>query len=39
MINLKLNEAKSKFAPGALKNHTVHAAVGDQVKVTVDDGR
>lgn len=33
----KLNEAKSKFAPGAPKNHTVvYAKVGDQVKVTVD---
>ena len=33
----KLNEAKSKFAPGAAKNHTVvYAAAGDQVKVTVD---
>lgn len=33
----KLNEAKSKLAPGADKNHTVvYAAVGDQVKVTVD---
>jgi hypothetical protein len=33
----KLNEAKSKFAPGATKNHTVvYATAGDQVKVTVD---
>jgi hypothetical protein len=33
----KLNEAKSKLAPGADKNHTViYAAAGDQVKVTVD---
>ena len=33
----KLNEAKSKFAPGAAKNHTVvYEAVGDQIKVTVD---
>jgi hypothetical protein len=33
----KLNEAKSKFAPGADKNQTVvYAAAGDQVKVTVD---
>ncbi len=33
----KLNEAKSKFAPGSPKNHTVvYTAVGDQVKVTVD---
>jgi hypothetical protein len=33
----KLNEAKSKVAPGAPKNTTVtYAAVGDQVKVTVD---
>jgi hypothetical protein len=33
----KLNEAKSKFAPGATKNHTViYAAAADQVKVTVD---
>ena len=33
----KLNEAKSKIAPGAPKNHTVvYAAAGDQIKVTVD---
>ena len=33
----KLNEAKSKFAPGAAKNKTVvYAAAGDMVKVTVD---
>ena len=33
----KLNEAKSKLAPGMPKNNTVtYAAVGDQVKVTVD---
>ena len=33
----KLNEAKSKFAAGAAKNHTVvYEAVGDQIKVTVD---
>lgn len=33
----KLNEAKSKFAPGAPKNHTVtYAKAGDQTKVTVD---
>ena len=33
----KLNEAKSKVAPGMPKNNTVtYAAVGDQVKVTVD---
>lgn len=33
----KLNEAKSKFAPGMPKNHTVvYAAAGDNVKVTVD---
>jgi hypothetical protein len=33
----KLNEAKSKFAPGAGKNNTVtYAMAGDQVKVTVD---
>jgi hypothetical protein len=32
-----LNEAKSKFAPGAPKNHTVvYEATGDNVKVTVD---
>lgn len=32
----KLNEAKSKFAPGVAKNSTVvYAAAGDQVKVTV----
>jgi hypothetical protein len=33
----KLNEAKSKFSPGATKNHTVvYEAAGDSVKVTVD---
>jgi len=33
----KLNEAKSKFAPGAAKNNTVvYEAVGDNVKATVD---
>src|ERR1700746_336749 len=33
----KLNEAKSKFAPGVPKNHTVvYEAAGDNVKVTVD---
>ncbi|MBZ5570505.1 MAG: hypothetical protein LAO09_01330 [Acidobacteriia bacterium] len=33
----KLNEAKSKFAAGAPKNHTVvYEAAGDNVKVTVD---
>src|SRR5258708_39350784 len=33
----KLNEAKSKFSPGAPKNTTVvYEAVGDSVKVTVD---
>ena len=33
----KLNEAKSKIAPGAPKNHTVvYSAAGDQVKITVD---
>jgi hypothetical protein len=33
----KLNEAKSKFSPGAAKNTTVvYAAAGDSVKVTVD---
>ena len=33
----KLNEAKSKFAPGATKNHTVvYEASGDNVKITVD---
>ena len=33
----KLNEAKSKFAPGAAKNHTVvYEAAGDQIKVIVD---
>ena len=33
----KLNEAKSKFAPGAAKNTTVvYEAAGDNVKVTVD---
>jgi len=33
----KLNEAKSKFGPGATKNHTVvYETSGDSVKVTVD---
>jgi len=33
----KLNEAKSKFAAGAPKNHTVvYEAAGDNIKVTVD---
>lgn len=33
----KLNEAKSKFSPGAPKHTTVvYEAVGDSVKVTVD---
>lgn len=33
----KLNEAKSKFSPGASKNHTVvYEAVGDMIKITVD---
>src|SRR3984893_5100669 len=33
----KLNEAKSKFGPGATKNQTVvYEAAGDSVKVTVD---
>jgi len=33
----KLNESKSKLAPGAAKNHTVvYAADGDNVKITVD---
>jgi hypothetical protein len=33
----KLNEAKSKFAPGATKNQTVvYEAAGDSVKVIVD---
>jgi hypothetical protein len=34
----KLNEAKSKFVPGAPKNHTVvyEAAAGDSTKVIVD---
>ena len=33
----KLNEEKSKIAPGAPKNHTVvYEAAGDNVKVTVD---
>jgi hypothetical protein len=33
----KLNEAKSKFSPGAAKNNTVvYEASGDSVKVTVD---
>ena len=33
----KLNEAKSKFAPGAPKNHTVvYETAGDSIKITVD---
>jgi len=33
----KLNEAKSKFAPGSRKNNTVvYEAAGDNVKVTAD---
>src|SRR5947209_7407703 len=33
----KLNEAKSKLAPGSPKNTTVvYEAAGDQIKVTVD---
>ena len=33
----KLNEAKSKYNAGAVKNHTVvYAAQGDMIKVTVD---
>jgi hypothetical protein len=33
----KLNEAKSKFPPGATKNQrVVYQAVGDQVKVTIE---
>jgi hypothetical protein len=33
----KLNEAKSKFSPGATRNHTVvYAEAGDDVKITVD---
>jgi hypothetical protein len=34
----KLNEGKSKFNPGATKNHTVvyAPAAGDMVKITVD---
>jgi hypothetical protein len=33
----KLNEAKSKLAPGVPKNHTVvYETAGDNVKVTVD---
>jgi hypothetical protein len=33
----KLNESKSKFAPGAQKNTTVvYEAAGDSIKVTVD---
>ena len=33
----KLNEAKSKFGPGATKNNTVvYEPAGDQIKVTVD---
>ena len=33
----KLNEAKSKISPGAVKNTTVvYEVVGDSMKVTVD---
>jgi len=33
----KLNETKSKFAPGATKNHTViYETTGDNVKITAD---
>ncbi len=33
----KLNEAKSRFSPGAPKNHTVvYEAAGDDIKVIVD---
>jgi hypothetical protein len=33
----KLNEAKSKFSPGATKNTTIiYAPAGDQIKVTTD---
>jgi len=33
----KLNEAKSKLAPGTPKNHTVvYAAAGDSIKGTID---
>ena len=33
----RLNEAKSKFAAGARKNHTVvYEAAGDDVRITVD---
>jgi hypothetical protein len=33
----KLNESKSKFSPGANKNHTVaYEAAGDMIKVIVD---
>jgi hypothetical protein len=33
----KLNETKSKFAPGATKNHTViYETAGDNVKITAD---
>jgi hypothetical protein len=33
----KLNEAKSKFAPGAARNNTVlYEPAGDKVKVTID---
>ena len=33
----KLNEAKSKLAPGSTKNHTVtYEAAGDKVRVTVE---
>ena len=33
----KLNDAKSKFAPGAMKNTTVvYAPAGDMIKITTD---
>ncbi len=37
MGSWKLNEAKSKLAPGAMKNHTVvYEAAGDNIKVIVE---
>src|SRR5688500_13383006 len=37
MGSWKLNEAKTKLAPGASKNHTVvYEAAGDDIKIIVD---
>src|SRR5207248_9031327 len=37
LVNLEMNEAKSKMAAGVPKNHTVvYEAAGDSIKVTID---